>query len=77
MAGIAEGVTGGEGGKSKPKGRYKLIDGRNLATLVDDIVKWGAELASNREKGEKGARYREWVEFAHRQIIATGDLINK
>ena len=77
MAGTAEGAEGGERGKPKPKGRYKLIDGRNLATLVDDMVKWGAELASNREKGEKGARYREWVEFAHRQVIAMGDLINK
>ena len=34
-------------------------------------------MAKNRDKGEKGARYREWAEFAHRQVIATGDLINK
>ena len=48
-----------------------------MATLVDDMVKWGAELAKNRDNGEKGVRYREWAEFAHRQVIATGDLINK
>ena len=77
VAGTTEGEKGGKGTKPKPKGRYKLIDGRNLATLVDDIIKWGAELAKNRDKGEKGARYREWAEFAHRQVIATGDLINK
>ena len=45
-------MKGGEGGKPKPKGRYKLIDGRTLATLVDDIVKWGAEVAMNRENVE-------------------------
>ena len=38
---------------------------------------WGAELIKNREKGEKGTRYEEWAEFALRQVIATGDLINK
>ena len=77
VAGTTEGVKGGEGAKPKSKGKYKLIDVRNLATLVDDIVKWGTELAKNRDKGEKGARYREWTEFAHWQVIATGDLINK
>ena len=40
-SGNVEGEKGDEGGKPKPKGRYKLIEGRNLATLVDDIVKWG------------------------------------
>ena len=49
----------------------------NLATLVDDIVKWRAEMAKNRQNGEKGARNREWAEFAHQQVIAMGDLINK
>ena len=73
----AEGEKGGKGGKPKPKGRYKVIDRRNLATLVGDIVKWGAELSNNREKSEKCARYSDWAEFAHRQVIATGDLINK
>ena len=77
VAGTAEDEKGGEGGNRKPKGRYKLIDGRNVVTLVDDIVKWGAELAKNKEKREKGARYREWAEFAHKQVIGTGDLNNK
>lgn len=77
MAGTVEGVKGGEGGKPKPKGKYKLIDGRNLLILVDDIIKWGAEMAKNRENEEKGARYREWVEFTDRQVIATGNIINK
>ena len=49
VAGTTGGGKGSERGKPKPKGRYKLIDGRNLATLVDDIVKWGAELAKNRD----------------------------
>ena len=39
VAGTAEGEKGGEGGKPKLKGRYKLIDGRNLSTLVNDIVR--------------------------------------
>ena len=77
VAGTTEGEKRGEGGNPKSKGRYKLIDARNLGTLVDDIVKWGTELAKNRDKQEKGVRYREWGEFAHRQVIATGDLINK
>ena len=77
VAGTTEGEKGGEGGKPKPKGRSKVIDARNLASLVDDIFKWGAEMAKNRDKGEKGVRDREWAEFTHRQVIATGDLINK
>ena len=77
VAETADGEKGSEGGKPKPKARYRLIDGRNLATLVDDIINWGPELAKNREQREKGARYREWAEFAHRQVVETGDLINK
>ena len=77
VAGTAEGEEGGEEGKSKPKGRYKLIDGRNLATHVNDIVKCGTNKAKNRGKGEMGARYREWAEFAYRPAIETGDFINK
>ena len=50
-AGTTGGGKGGEGGKPKPKRRYKLIDGRNLATLVDNILKWGAELVNNRDNG--------------------------
>ena len=72
-----EGEKGGDKERPKPKGRYKLINGRNLATLVDDIVKWGSEMAKISDKGDKGATNREWAEFAHRQVIATGDLINK
>lgn len=51
------------------------MDGRNLPTLVDEIVKWGSEMGINNQKGEKGAKYRYWVEFAHRQVSATWDLI--
>ena len=77
VVGAAEGEKGVAEGKPKPKRRYKLIDGRNLVTLVKDNLKWGAELAKNREKVEKGARYSEWAEFTHRQVIGTGDPINK
>ena len=53
-AGTTDGVKGGEGGKPKPKRRYKLIDGRNLATLVDDIVKGGRSWLRIGTKGRRG-----------------------
>ena len=59
------------------RGRYKLIDRRNLATLVDDIIGWRAKLAKNRENGEKGVKYREWAELAYQQVVVTGDPVNK
>lgn len=45
--------------------------------MVDDIMKWGTEMGKYEKNGGKGAKYKDWADFAHRQVIATGDLIDR
>ena len=40
-------------------------------------MKWGSEMGKYEKNGEKGAKYRDWADFTHRQVIATGDLIDR